>query len=439
MQAEPIAASSEAGRAPGRPKPARHPPGGSTGAPAGRGANLSHAFAAAVLAFLMGLQPVTTDLMLPALPALAGDLNAPMAAVQLTMSALILAFGLTQLVWGPVADRIGRRPVLLLGLALYSAASVAAALGATIAAVVAARALQGAALAAVVVCGRAMVRDLYPPQEGGLVMARALTGLGAIAIASPLIGGALVAGLGWRAAVAAMAVVGVAGGLFVALKLPETLQHRRPDALQPGPLLRQVRATLAHPGFRAWALLTGCTYGGLFVFLAGSGVVLIGALGLAPATAGVVMSSCAISYIAGTLLARRWIPRLGLAGSVGRAAWLTLAASVALVWLAQQPDPSVLAVMAPVCLYALGHGVHMPCGQAGVVGPFPQAAGLASALAGFVTSALAFGIGLWLGRTLAPAAGAVAPFALGMAAAALSTVAVATTLVRRHGEPSRGA
>ena len=400
---------------------------------------MSHGFAACVLAFLMGLQPVTTDLMLPALPALAGDLHAPMAAVQLTMSALILAFGLTQLVWGPVADRIGRRPVLLLGLALYTLASVAAALGASVAAVVLARTLQGAALAAVVVCGRAMVRDLYPPQEGGLVMAKALTGLGAIAIASPLVGGALVAGLGWRAAVAAMAVVGAGGLAFIALKLPETLHHKRLDALQPGPLLRQVRATLAHPGFRAWALLAGCTYGGLFIFLAGSGVVLIGALGLAPATAGVVMSTCAISYIAGTLLARRWIPRLGLAASVGRAAWLTLAASIALVWLARQRDPSVLAVMAPVGLYALGHGVHMPCGQAGVVGPFPQAAGLASALAGFITAALAFGIGLWLGRALAPAAGAVAPFALGMATAALATVAVAWTLVRQHGEPTSGA
>jgi MFS transporter, DHA1 family, multidrug resistance protein len=405
--------------------------------PAASPVRLSHAFAAAVLALLMGLQPVTTDLMLPALPALAADLHAPMAAVQLTMSALILAFGLTQLVWGPLADRFGRRPVLLAGLALYTLASVAAALGASVGAVVAGRALQGAALAAVVVCGRAMVRDLYPPQEGGMVMARALTGLGAIAIVSPLVGGALVAGLGWRAAVAAMGVVGAAGLAFITLKLPETLHQRRHDALQPGPLLRQAGATLAHPGFRAWALLAGCTYGGLFIFLAGSGVVLIGSVGLAPAAAGAVMSTCAVAYIGGTLLCRRWIPRLGLAGAVGRAAWLSLAASAALVLLAQRPGASALAVMVPVWLYALGHGVHMPCSQAGVVGPFPQAAGLASALAGFVTAAMAFGIGLWLGQALVPAAGGstVAPFALGMAMAALATVAVAWTLVRRHGEP----
>ena len=413
------------------------------------GPRLSHGFAAGVLALLMGLQPVTTDLMLPALPALAADLQAGMAPVQLTMSALILAFGLTQLVWGPVADRFGRRPVLLLGLLLYTLASLGAALAGSVAAVVIGRALQGAALSAVVVCARAMVRDLYEPHEGGMVMARALTGLGALAIASPLAGGALVAAFGWRAAVLAMAAVGAACGLFILLKLPETIRQRRPQATQAGPLLRQISATLRHPGFRAWAALVGCTYGGLFIFLAGSGFVLISALGLQPLWAGAVMSSCSMAYIAGTLLCRRWIPRLGLAGAVGRAAWFTLAACLALLALAQQSEPSVLLVMAPVWLYALGHGVHMPCGQAGVVGPFPQAAGLASALAGFVMAGLAFGIGLWLGQALVPgvaggsaggaAASAVRPFALGMAGAALATVLVAWTLVRRHGEKLQAA
>ena len=169
--AEPLPAGRAANRAPAGPQR----PGGSAGAPAGREAGISHAFAAGVLALLMGLQPITTDLMLPALPALAADLHAPMAPVQLTMSALILAFGLAQLVWGPVADRVGRRPVLLLGLALYTLASLGAAQAGSVMAVVVWRALQGAAMSAAVVCARAMVRDLYEPQEGAMVMARALS------------------------------------------------------------------------------------------------------------------------------------------------------------------------------------------------------------------------------------------------------------------------
>ena len=392
---------------------------------------LSPAFAALVLALLMGLQPITTDLMLPALPALAADLQAGMAAVQLTMAALILGFGLAQLVWGPVSDRLGRRPVLLLGLALYVAASVGAALASQITAVVAWRALQGAAMSAAVVCARAMVRDLYEPHQGAMVMARALTGLGGIAIVSPVIGGLLVAGLGWRAAVGAMGVVGTLLGLFVALRLPETIRQRRPDATQLKPLLRQLGITLRHPGFRAWALLVSLSYCGIFIFLSGSGFVLIKVLGLGPRQAGAVMATCSITYIAGTLLCRRWIPLLGLAGAVGRAAGFSLAACVAFAVLAATDARSVWAVMLPVWLYALGHGVHQPCGQAGAAGPFPKAAGLASALAGFGTAVLAFATGLWLGQALD---GTVRPFAIGMATAAGLAALVARTLVRWHGE-----
>ena len=392
---------------------------------------LSHGLAAAAMALLMGLQPVTTDLILPALPALAQDLQSPMAPVQLTMSALILAFGLAQLIWGPLADRYGRRPVLLIGLALYTLASLGAALAGSVMMVVLWRALQGAALAAAVVCARAMVRDLYEPREGAMVMARALTGLGFLAIASPPLGGLLVAGFGWRASPLAMGLIGAAVGVFVAMRLPETLRHQHTQVSMLAPLLRSLAPTLRHPGFRAWAALICCSYGGLYVFLAGSGFVLINTLGLQPLAAGGVMSTCSMAYISGTLLCRRWIPRLGLAASVGRAAWFTLASALAMLALATQPAPGVLAVMLPIWLFALGHGVHMPCGQTGVVGPFPRAAGLASAIAGCAMACVAFGIGLWLGWALD---GTVRPFALSMAGAGLATVAVAWTLVRRHGD-----
>jgi DHA1 family bicyclomycin/chloramphenicol resistance-like MFS transporter len=402
--------------------------------PFGRpGGALSPAMAALVLAVLLGLQPVTTDLMLPALPLLASDLAAPMASVQLTMSALILAFGLAQLVWGPVADRVGRRPVLLIGLALYAAAGIGATLAADIAQVIGWRIVQGAALAVPVVCARAMVRDLYEPHEGALVMARALSGLGVIAIASPLSAGLLVGAFGWRAPLAAMAGVGVALWLFIAFRLPETIRRRDRQATRLKPLAAQIGRTLAHPGFRAWALLVCATYGGLFVFLAASGVALIGVLGLSPRSAGLVMSTMSLCYIGGTLFCRRWLPRHGLAGTVLRGSRFTAVALVGLLIVAWAEPRSVLALMLPCWAYGAGHGVHQPCGQAGAVGPFPHAAGLASAVAGCVLALGAFGIGLWLGQVLDGRS--VRPLALGMAAGAAATLLVAWTLVRRHGDP----
>jgi MFS transporter, DHA1 family, multidrug resistance protein len=394
---------------------------------------VSHALAALALALLLGLQPITTDIYLPALPLLARDLAAPMSAVQLTMSALILSFGIAQLFWGPVADRIGRRPVLLSGLLLFTLASIGSVLAASIELLIAWRALQGACMAAAVVCARAMLRDLYEPHEGAQVMSLGLSGLGVIAIAGPVLGGLVAAGSGWRAALALVAVCGALTLAFVALRLPETLPARNPQATRLAPLLATWRRIARHPTFVAWTLLVSCTYGGLFTVLAGSSFVYIDVLGLSPASYGVAMASGSLAYLAGTFVCRRWIPRHGIAGTVWRGAFFTLAGGLAITGLALAGVMDVWAMLLPQWLFAFGHGIHQPCGQAGAVGPFPQAAGAAAALAGFVLAITAFGIGLWLGRALD---GTVLPYALGVGFWALLTSTVAWTLVQRCSAPA---
>ncbi|MED5620145.1 multidrug effflux MFS transporter [Ideonella sp. BN130291] len=396
-------------------------------------ASISTTRAALALALLLGLQPLTTDLYLPALPTIARELQAPMAATQLTMSALILGFGLAQLAWGPVADRFGRRPVLLIGLALYTTASVLCALAADIGVLILGRTLQGACLAAMVVCGRAMVRDLYEPRDGAHVMSRGMTGLGLIAIGAPALGGLLTGLWGWRAPLAAVAAVGIGIGLFVWRFLPETLPRRNPQALRIGPLAAQARRVLGHPTFVAWAALSAATYGGLFTILAASSFVYIGVLGLSPAAYGLAMATGSLSYLVGTVLCRRWLPRLGLAGTVRRGASFTLAGGLGMAALALAGVQSVWALVLPQALYTFGHGIHQPCGQTGAVGPFPQAAGVAAALAGCLLALTAFCVGLWLGQALD---GTVRPLALGVAGWSVVTAGIAWTLVRRHGEAS---
>ena len=384
--------------------------------------------AAWALALLLGLQPATTDIYLPALPALTRTLDASMGAAQLTMSALILAFGVAQLVWGPVADRIGRRPVLLTGLALYTAASVGSALAGSIEWLIAWRVLQGATMAAAVVCARAMLRDLYEPHVGAQVMSLGLSGLGIIAITGPVVGGLAAAAFGWRAALTVVAVVGAVTLAFVVWCLPETLPAKNPRATQFKPLLRTWAAIGRHPSFVAWTLLVTFTYGGLFTILAGSSFIYIDVLGLSPGAYGLAMALGSSSYLAGTFACRRWVKAHDMAGAVKRGAWFTLAGGVSITVLALAGFQSIWAVLLPQMLFAFGHGVHQPCGQAGCVGPFPLSAGAASALAGFVLAATAFGIGLWLGRALD---GTVLPFAAGLGCWSLLTTLVAWTLVQR--------
>ncbi|CAD5374627.1 Bcr/CflA family efflux transporter [Rubrivivax sp. A210] len=384
--------------------------------------------AALALSLLLGLQPVTTDIYLPALPMLTAALGASMASAQLTMSALILAFGFAQLAWGPVADRVGRRPVLLWGLALYTAASLGAAMAGSITALIVWRVLQGAAMAAAVVCARAIVRDLYEPQEGAQVMALALTGLGAIALASPLAGGAAAALWGWRGTLALVAAAGAATLAFVALRLPETASRLNPRATSWAPLLQSWREIAVHRVFLAWALLVACTYGGLFIVLAASSFVYMDVLGLSPAAYGAAMAVGSFTYLLSTLVCRRWIGRLGMTATVKRGAFFTLAGGLLAAGLAAAGVQAVWAVLLPQCLYLFGHGLHQPCGQAGVVAPFPRAAGTASALAGFLLALVAFVVGRWLGVALD---GSTRPLAYGLAFWAVATAVVAWTLVQR--------
>lgn len=391
------------------------------------------ALAATTLALLMGLQPVTTDMYLPAFPLLTRELGADMAAAQLTMAALMLAFGLAQLVWGPLADRHGRRPVLLGGLALYALAGIGCVLAGSIEALVAWRTLQGAAMAAAVVCARAIVRDLYEPVQGAQVMSLSLTGLGLIALASPLLGGATAHAVGWRGALALVAAVGLATLLWVAWRLPETLATRNPRATRPSVLLPTWWRIARHRTFVAWTLLVACTYGGLFTVLAGSSFVYIDVLGLSPAAYGLVMAAGSLSYIGGTLVCRRWIARVGMVGAVARGGFFTLAGGGLGVVLVLAGVQHWAAVLVPQCLYLFGHGLHQPCGQAGVVAPFPAQAGAASALAGFVLALVAFGIGRWLGVALD---GRVAPLLWGLGFWALATSTVAWTLVPRALRPA---
>ena len=392
---------------------------------------MSHTLAAVVMALLLGLQPVTTDLYLPALPLLARELAAPMSAAQLTMSLVLLAFGFGQLLLGPLSDRFGRRPVLLGGLALHALASTGAAMSSTIGMLIAFRALQGMGLAASVVCARAMVRDLYEPQEGAHVMAWALSGLGVIALVSPILGGALTGWLGWRAPLSAAAMIGGLSAIIVASRVPETARRRDPRALAPGPLARNCLAVLRHPGFRAWASLVSATYGGLFMLLAGSSFVYIGVLGLSPWGYGLAMASASLSYLLGTFHCRRLLARRGLAGAVRQGALFTLAGGLGMAALGLTDHHEIAGVLVAHWLYSFGHGIHQPCGQAGAVGAFPQSAGVASALAGFLLALAAFGAGLWLGVALD---GTLRPLGLGLGFWAIVTATIAWTLVQRHGE-----
>ncbi len=385
------------------------------------------------LALLLGLQPVTTDLFLPALPTITDGFGATMAQAQLTLTALLLSFGISQLIWGPLSDRFGRRPILLAGLSIYVVAAIASALAPSMAWLIAWRTLQGAAMGAAVMCARAIVRDLFAPQEGARYMSKGLSGLGVIACLCAPLGGLLSALFNWRVALLTLAVFGGVCLSLIVLRFNETLVRRNLQALQPKRLLSTWFGILRNPTFIAYSALSIGTYGGLFTFLAASSFVFIKVMGLSTAQYGLVMFSTSFAYIGGTFMCRRLLHRYGMRRTVAIAAGFTLAGGTLMAFLALFGVHSTWALVLPFYSFMLGHGVHQACSQSGAVAPFPQSAGTASALNGFLMMVAAFAMGGWLGQQMD---GTVYPLAYGVWFWSVWVAVVAWTLVQKFGETS---
>jgi DHA1 family bicyclomycin/chloramphenicol resistance-like MFS transporter len=388
------------------------------------------------LSLLLGLQPVATDLYLPALPGMTTDLGATLPQAQLTLTAMLLAFGLSQLVWGPVSDRWGRRPVLILGMGLFALAAVGSVLTTHVTGLIVWRALQGVAMGAAVMGARAIVRDLYGPVDAARAMSKGLTGLGVIACITAPLGGWLSDHWGWRYALLALAVFGALTCALLVWRFEETLQQRNPQALRGEVLLSTWRTIASHPTFWAYAILTTASYCGLFTFLAASSFVFINVLGESKTAYGLWMTSMSVAYIVGTFACRLMVVHWGVQRSVAIAGAVTLISGGTLAILAWAGVHHVWAIMLPFYGFMLAHGVHQPCGQSGSVSPFPQAAGAASALSGFLMMVAAFGVGSWLGVQLAQDH-TVMPLTQGLGLWSVLIATAAWTVVRRYGQLPR--
>ena len=354
-----------------------------------------------MLALLLGLQPVTTDLYLPALPALTQVFDASMVQAQLTLTALLLAFGTSQLVWGPLSDKWGRRPVLLGGIGVYVVSAIACALAPDIETLIAARTLQGVAMGACVMAARAIVRDLYEPVQGAKIMSQALSGLGLIACTCVPVGGFLTDLLGWRWALSSLILFAAFTGALIYFYFDESLQQRNPHALQVNSLWAAVKHIVRNPTFQAYSALSTASFAGLFTFLATSSFVFTQSMGLSKTVYGLLMVSMSLSYIVGTFICRWLLLRVSVQMCVLTASFVSLFAGVLMMLVAYAgPGQSwfgAWAVMLPVNFFLLAHGVHQPCGQSGCIAPFPEMAGTASALNGFSMMLVAFGVGTWIG------------------------------------------
>lgn len=367
-------------------------------------------FAAAIFALL----PISTDLYLPALPALRHDFGISNAQSQLTLSAFIVGFGLAQLLYGPLSDRFGRRPALLAGIVLYAAASIGCIVAPSIQSLVASRFLQGIGACSGQVMARAIVRDLYPPEQGARVFAHMTFLFGLVPLFAPLIGGNLTVWFGWRAAFAFLLGFSLVVLALVWVMLAETNRNPDPAATNFRRLAANARTILRNPTFIGYSLCVTFSYCGLFAFLSASSFVMIDVLGVRPERFGLWFMIAVAGNMVGAVACSRLTHRLSLARLLAAAAALSFAGGLCMLVLAYAGLASPWAIILPMTLYLMGHGITTPVCFAAAVGPFPGMAGTASAVLGLMQLAVAAFVGqivlqLHDGTTL-PMAVAVAVF-----------------------------
>lgn len=377
----------------------------------------------------MMLQPLSTDMYLASLPGLTRTFATSAATVQLTLSVFALAFGIMQLVTGPLSDRFGRRPVLLGGLGLFAAASVACVLAPSIEALIAARLFQAVGCCTTVVVARAIVRDVFGAEGSARALAQALTVLAFGPIVGPVFGGVLEAVFGHRAVFVVLAACGGMLLVVTARRLAETNLERNPAATRPRVLLANYAHIARAPTFLAYALLGSATYAGLFAFISASSFVLIGVLGLSVTLFGVVYAAIIVGYLAGTLVCQRLLARVGLVRTATVGACLAAAGGAAMLVLAALGVHHWLAVALPQFIYMASHGINFPCAMAGTVRPFPRHAGAAAGLFGFLSMAIAALVGAWIGASYD---GTPLPLAAAVAAAGFVSLGTVVLWIRPH-------
>ncbi|WP_373453898.1 multidrug effflux MFS transporter [Rhodococcus sp. 06-418-5] len=367
-----------------------------------------------VLGALIALGPLTIDMYLPALPAIADDLNTPSSAVQLTLAGTLIGLALGQLVIGPLSDIVGRRLPLIVGTGVHILASVACIVAPNIAVLGGLRVVQGLGAAAAAVVAMAIVRDLFSGRAAATVLSRLMLVMGVAPVLAPSLGGAVLLVGSWRLVFAALAIMGVALITLAIVSLRETLPPERRRASGVMPVLRTYRSLLRDAQFVVLVLVAALAMSSLFAYIAGSSFVLQEEFGLDEQQFAIVFAAGAISLIGASQLNVLLLGRFAPVQIVLAALSFAVLAGGVMAVLAIAEIGGMAGFVIPLWFVLGAVGFVMPNAPALALSRHGEAAGGAAALLG----AAQFG----LGAIVAPIVGA-----LGNDAVAVSTTMVATS------------
>ncbi|MFG1282973.1 multidrug effflux MFS transporter [Xanthobacter autotrophicus] len=338
-----------------------------------------------LLALLAFSGTLAMHVFVPALPIAQADLGGGMAAMQLTISLYILGLAGGQLVYGPLADRFGRRPVLMAGLSLYTAAGLAAMLAPSVNALIAARLFQALGGCAGLVLARAIVRDTSAPADTtrrlALMNLMITVGPGM----APLVGGLLADAAGWRSIFLALTLLGVANLLLTWRLLPETGRTTEGAAIG---LMESYGQLLRAPAFWGYAVGGGCATTSLYGFVAAAPFIFIGELHQPMARVGGYIALLVLGVWVGSILASRLITHVSVGRLLVGANGVSVAAAFILLAVVLSDRLTVPLAISTVFTFSVGVGTAAPAALAEALSVNPRVAGSASGLYGAMQMAV---------------------------------------------------
>ena len=351
----------------------------------------------ALLIAVSAVSPLGINMYLPSMPGMARALGVDFTTIQLTLSLYLGAMAFGQLMIGPLSDRFGRRPVLLLGLLTFVAGSVICLSAQNIGILIFGRIVQAIGGCAGITLSRAIVRDLYGRNQVASMIAYVTMGMAVAPMIAPTIGGLLETFFGWRASFAFLIGFGGLALLFAYWQLRET-NHSRSAQESVRELLRGYRSLFGSHQFWGYTLVTSFVSTMFFAFLAGAPYVMIELLGRSPAEYGFYFAMVPCGYILGNFATGRFAGTMGLNRMILAGTLLSLASIAAMAVLIASGFLSPVALFGPMLFIGVANGLVLPSGIAGAVSVRPDLAGAASGLSG------SFQIGF--GAIVAPIVGA---------------------------------
>lgn len=319
---------------------------------------------------------------MPSLPAIQAEFGVRPSDTQITLTLFFIGFAFAQLVFGPLSDRYGRRPILLIGLGLYGIATLGCSLAWSIEALQTGRFLQGIVACVGPVVGRAVVRDTVAPSSAAGAFAVIGMALAVVPAVAPSIGGFLQTTLGWRSTFWALTGGSMLLAALCIARLPETLPEKNLDATRPLRLGKIYWRLLTTPYFMGYAIANSLAFGGFFAYITQSPFLFIEDMGISPDIYGLLMVFTVAGFMAGNYLSRRLVPRMGARRTLFLAFGFMVTGAALLFGLSG--TLSAFNILAPMTVYTTGFGLVMPGSLAESMRPFPRVAGSASAVLGFL-------------------------------------------------------